>query len=467
MTISARKLSAAIALAMMSAGMSATVQASGFALIENSASGMGNAFAGGAASAEDASTIYFNPAGMTKLSGTQIVVAGHIVSPTADFTNNGSTINPLLGGGALQGGDDDGGATAFVPNFYYAKSLGEDMWFGVGVTAPFGLSTEYDEGWVGRYHATTSELMTLNINPSFAAKATETVSIGFGLSIQYAEATLANHLDSAAICLGKLAPLGVTPADCAAEGIAAAGTLATDSSQELSGDDWSIGWNFGLIFDLDESSRLGVAYRSSVKQDLEGDVDFNLYTGLENIISGLPTTPYPYNSLFSDTAVAANINLPETLSVSYYRDVSPKLAVMADMTFTKWSNFEDLIVTFDNVVQSPAVTPEDWTNSMRYAVGMSYKYSDTLKYRAGLAYDETPIRSAELRTPRIPGHDRTWLSLGLGYKIDANTSIDIGYSHLFVDDTDINNTDPSFGHTLVGTYDASVDILSAQVNFKF
>lgn len=452
MRISSKGLSAAIALTL-AAGLTSQAQAAGFALIENSASGMGNAFAGASAIAEDGSTIFFNPAGMTYLSSSQINVAGHIVAPQADYTDTASTVT---------GTNDDGGVTAFVPNFYYAKSLGEDMWFGVGVNAPFGLSTEYDEGWVGRYHATKSELMTVNINPSFAAKATEKVSVGFGLNIQYIEATLGSHLDSAAICLGSLSAFSP---DCVTPGLDTFSNVATDSTQELSGDDWSIGWNFGLMFDLDEASRIGVAYRSAVKQDLEGSVDFNMNTGLQTIIDGLPAAPYPYNALFSDTDINASINLPETLSVSYYRDVSPKLAVMADMTLTKWSNFEDLIISFDNVVQSASVTPEDWTNSMRYSLGLNYKYSDTMTYRAGIAYDETPIRSPDLRTPRIPGNDRTWLSLGLGYKISTSMSVDVGYSHLFVDDTDINSTN-SFG-TLTGTYEAAVDIFSVQGNFKF
>lgn len=437
MRISPKGLSAAIALALAS-GLSVQAQAAGFALIENSASGMGNAFAGASAIAEDGSTIYFNPAGMTYLSSSQINVAGHIVAPQADYTDTGSTVS---------GTNDDGGVTAFVPNFYYAKSLGEDMWFGLGVNAPFGLSTDYDEDWVGRYHATLSELLTVNINPSFAAKATEKVSVGFGLNIQYIEATLGSQLDSAALCTTLGNP----------------GCSTTDSSQELSGDDWSIGWNFGLMFDLDEASRLGVAYRSAIKQDLEGSVDFNLDAGLRAHIDNNLTPPL--NDLFTNTDIAASINLPETLSVSYYRDVSPKLAVMADMTFTKWSNFEDLTISFDNPVQSASVTPEDWTNSMRYSLGMNYKYSDTLTYRTGIAYDETPIRSPELRTPRIPGNDRIWLSFGVGYNISTEMSVDVGYSHLFVDDTDINSTG-TFG-TLTGTYEAAVDILSVQGNFKF
>lgn len=460
MRISPKGLSAAIALALVS-GISTQAQAAGFALIENSASGMGNAFAGGSAIAEDASTVYFNPAGMTRLSGSQIIVAGHFISTAADYTDTGSTTNPLLsgGGGSLPGSNDDGGTSSLVPNFYYVTELGNDSFFGIGITVPFGLATEYDDSWVGRYTAVDSEVQTININPSFAAKATDKLSIGFGLSIQYIEATLSNQLDSAAICLSATSN---NQALCDAT-FGTAATLATeslDSSQELTGDDWSIGWNVGVLYDLDEKSRLGVAYRSSVKQDLEGDVDFTQSTELNGFLTAAGSP------LFVDTGITAGIELPETLSASYYRDVSDKLALMADITWTRWSNFDELVINFDNSQPTSAI-PENWDDSYRFALGINYRQDSTMIYRAGIAYDQTPIPTAEDRTPRIPGDNRTWLSFGLGYNFSADMSMDIGYSHLFVSDTDINNTDASFGHTVTGTYEADVNILSAQLNFNF
>ena len=189
----------AIAVSLMSGMYTSQALAAGFALIENSASGMGNAFAGGSAIADDASTVWFNPAGMTRLKGEQISVAGHYVSPTADFTNQGST---AITTAARTGVDDDGGVSALVPNFYYVTQLQGEVWFGVGVTVPYGLSTEYSDDWVGRYTATKSEVSTININPSFAYKHSDDISIGLGLSVQYVEATLANELDSGMICAG-------------------------------------------------------------------------------------------------------------------------------------------------------------------------------------------------------------------------------------------------------------------------
>ncbi|MCW8855135.1 MAG: outer membrane protein transport protein [Gammaproteobacteria bacterium] len=462
MTIPARKLTTAITLALISTGYISHSNAAGFALIENSASGMGNAFAGAAAVAEDASTVWFNPAGMTRLSGSQMVAAGHFVSPTADFTNNGSA---LLTTAPISGPDDDGGASALVPNFYYVTEIGNSTIFGIGITVPYGLSTEYSSDWVGRYTATKSEVHVININPSFASKATDKLSVGFGLNIQYIEATLANQLDSAAICQGKLVPAGVPVGVCDGAGLTAAniGNQALDSSQSLSGDSLDFGWNAGLLYDLDKDSRLGVAYRSSIKHSLTGNVDFTTNANLQGVLDAA----IPSFNLFSDTGITASLELPESLSVSYYRDIDSKLAIMADITWTRWSNFQELIIVFDNPYQSASTIPENWDDSYRYSLGINYKQDDKLTYRAGIAIDQTPIKSPEDRTPRIPGDDRTWLSFGIGYNMATDMSIDVGFSHLFVDDTPINNTDASFGHTVTGTYEADVNILSAQANFKF
>lgn len=457
-------LSLTIATVLAGGFLATQASAAGFALIENSASGMGNAFAGGAAIADDASTVWFNPAGMTRLKGDQISVAGHIISTSADFTNQGSTLTPLVGGGALQGTEDDGGITSLVPNFYYVTELGGDAWFGLGITVPFGLSTEYDEGWLGRYGATTSEVSTVNFNPSFAFKHNDNLSFGLGLSVQYIEATLENHIDSAMTCAGIAAAIAPATIDCSALPLpGSAGDVTLDSKQSLNGDDWNIGWNVGVLYDLDESSRLGFAYRSSIDANLSGDVNFTLNSDLQTAITGAGA---PFSALFSDTGITAGIELPAQLSVSYFRDVTPDFAIMADITWTEWSNFDALVVKFDNLVQSTSITPENWDDSYRFAFGANYKTSDTLVLRVGVAHDQTPIPSPEDRTARIPGDDRTWLSFGVGYDLDAETSIDVGYSHLFVSKTEINNTD-AFGHTLTGEYDADVNILSVQGNFKF
>lgn len=435
--------------------------AAGFGIIENSASGMGNAFAGGAAVAEDASTIYFNPAGMTNLKGTQMVAAGHIIAPSAEFSNQGSYVNPALTGGTpiagtLPGvGNDDGGETAFVPNFYLSSELGNGLWAGIGVNAPFGMSTEYNDNWVGRYHALESTVKTININPSIAWQVNDMVSLGAGFSAQYIDATLSNAVDFGTVCYGAIEPM--FPGSCAAAGVA---PLAADGKAEVKGSDWSMGYNLGAMFNLSKDTRIGLSYRSKIEQKLRGTVDFTVPANFQAILDmGLP--------LFSDTGATAAIDLPESASASIFSQVTPQLALMADVTYTKWSRFEELRIQYDNPMQPDTVQPENWDNSMRYSVGASYRTNNQMILRAGFAYDQTVIDQTTDRTPRIPDNDRKWLALGMGYSFTDKLGMDVGYAHLFVDDSAMNALDHSTGHQLVGEYNSDVDIFSAQLNYKF
>lgn len=438
---------------------------------------MGNAYAGGAAIADDASTVWFNPAGMMRLKGDQMSAALHVVSPSAQFNDDGSSQSVQAGGAPLSGNEDDGGVTSVVPNFYYVTELSETSRFGVGVTVPFGLSTDYDEEWIGRYHATKSEVTAININPSFAFKHNDKLSVGLGISFQYIEATLENKIDSALTCGGiqqqieAQSPGASAFIDCTSAG--APGTASNDSSQSLEGDDTNWGWNIGFLYDVDADSRLGLSYRSSVDASLSGNVDFTLDSSLQSALASFNSAPFAGTSaqafagFLSDTGVDAAIELPAQMSLSYVNDVNSDLTIMADITWTEWSNFNALVIEFDNLVQPTSVQPENWEDSYRFAVGGNYRLDEKMLLRMGVALDQTPIPSAEDRTARIPGEDRKWLSLGLSYTIDNNTSVDVGYSHLFVSDTEINNTVPNSGQILLGEYEADVDILSVQANYKF
>ena len=431
-------------------------QASSFALIEQSASGQGSAYAGASAIAEDASTIFFNPAGMTRLSGQQIVVAGHVISPDAKFTNNGSS-NFTGVPGSLTGPDSSTGDPAFVGNFYYSAELPNEIYVGVGVNVPFGLSTEYDDGWVGRYHALKSEIMTININPSIAWKATEKISVGFGISIQYADLELTQNIDSVPAC-GSLG------------GGAACAGVTGDSAVKLAGDSTELGWNTGILIDIDEKSRLGISYRSAIKHNVSGDSTYNLDPVLQGVADAA-SSAFGYKIL-QNSALEATAQLPETFSVSFASDLNDQWTVLADWTWTGWSGLD--VIT---IIETGGVPGQEKTlnlayqNVNRYSIGANFKPNDKWIYRGGIALDETPIRSPELTTARIPGNDRTWLSLGLGYQPSTTWSFDVGYSHLFISDTDINNGPPenegSSGATLTGSYESSVDILSAQASFYF
>lgn len=394
--------------------------AAGFALIEQSASGLGNAYAGAAASAEDASTIFFNPAGMTYIDGTQIVGALHIIKLSADFNNEGS----VAGTGRPLGNEGgNAGSTAFVPNLYFKTSLTDALDFGLGINAPFGLKTEYDKNWIGRFQAIKSDLKTININPALALKVNDQLSLGFGLNAMWIQAELTSAVN----------------------------LVAAERSSKVKGDDWGLGYNFGAIYQVTEATRLGLAYRSKIDQHLKGDVKFST--------SGGPTP---------NGDVTADVTLPETLSFSVFSQLNSTWDLLADATWTRWSRFRELAVYRDSGALLTSTT-ENWDNTMRYSLGVNYHYSDKLVLRGGIAYDEEAFGD-RYRTARIPGNDRKWLSLGAGWKATDQTKLDIGYTHLFVSDIDINDNQtavfPSRGRVR-GDYDGSVDVLSMQVTHNF
>ena len=427
-------------------------QAAGFALIEQGASGMGNAFAGGSAIAEDASTVFFNPAGMNRLSS-EFLAAGHAIKTKAKFDGSATGI---FGGPVGGGNGGNGGAVGHVPNLYLVTPLSDAVTFGLGINVPFGLATKYDADWKGRYHAIESEISTVNVNPSLAVTFGDKLSVGFGVSVQYVEATLTSAIDQGSLCGAQPILTGAPDVPTAIANCAAAGLVATngngtsDAFTEIHGDDWSFGFNFGFLYEPSVATRIGLAYRSQIKQELSGEAKFSnahpIFTGVNN---------------FVETHIDADIDLPQTISLSTYHDVNDKFAVMADATWTGWKSFDELRVRYDSA-QPDTLVDEDWNNSMRYAFGINIKPISSLVVRAGVAWDESPIPNNEFRTPRVPGEDRTWVSMGIGYQVTKTIGIDVGYSHLFVQNPKVNKTETTAGN-VSGSYDAEVDIVSAQV----
>jgi long-chain fatty acid transport protein len=431
------------------AGYAGAAGAAGFALIEQNASGVGNAFAGGAAAAEDAGTIFFNPAGMTRLPGLQVLAAVHAIGANVNFTNQGSTLAPPAPPQPLTGGNGgNAGGWDYIPNLYLSWQLNESLWLGLGVNAPFGLKTEYEQGWVGRYQALNSELMTMNINPSIAYKVNDKVSLGLGFSAQRAEATLSKAIDVGTICFGTP---GLGPAPCTGLGLT---PQNADGAQQLEADAWGYGFNLGALFQISPDMRIGVNYRSQIKYTLSGTSTFS------NVPAPLNTSPRLQTS-----AATADLTVPATASVSVFQTFGDKWELMGDITWTQWSVFDELVVNFANGAPSN-VTPEDWRNTWRFSLGLNYKFSEQWKLRTGVAWDQTPVPNSTLRTARIPDNSRTWLAVGGSWYFTKGASLDFGYAHLFVANTSIDHTESASG-TLIGTYNSSVDIVSLQVVYTF
>jgi long-chain fatty acid transport protein len=433
--------------------------ASGFALIEQSASGLGNAFAGGAAAAEDASTIYYNPAGMSRLPGMQGVVAVHAININTTFTNSGSS---AALGQPLGSNGGDAGDLAFIPNLYFSMPVNKQITLGLGINAPFGLKTEYSNDWLGRYQAIKSDVKSININPALSFKVNEQLSLGIGANYQRIDAEFTNAVNYTAVVAGGAPLAGVPPASI--PGLIAA-NAGLEGSGKVTGNDSAWGYNFGALFNLAPETRIGAAYRSSIKYTIKGDASFNSPTAGNAtgaaIIAGANATT------LANGPVSIALEVPDSASLSIFHRLNPKWDLMADISWTGWSSVQELRIVRSNGT-TLSVTPEQWKDTWRYSIGTNYRWDNDWTLRGGVAYDQTPVPDST-RTPRLPDQDRTWLAVGAQYRISPKMVVDLGYAHLFVKDANINQNAGStaaYGQ-ISGTYNNKIDIFSAQFTYNF
>jgi len=478
-------------------------RAGSFQLSEQSVSGLGVAFAGGAASAEDASTLFFNPAGLTLLDKSELQLGMHAIIPSDEFTNQGTRYNlpgtPFNGLTVVGGNGGNAGINHILGNLYFSHPLVRnssygDITVGVGVFSPFGLETDYQPDWVGRYAALRTKLTTIDIQPTLAWRYGR-FSLGGGVDIQYASARLSQAIDFGLAAQAPLAQFyAALPAILAARGIPPAaipGVIAAtraaytaagfvpgglDGVTEITGNDWTVGFTVGALFEYRkpgedngflQEGRIGVSYRSKMDHTLEGDAAFRRVPLIT--AAGAPVqfpSPTAFRDVFFNQGVTAPLDIPDFLHASIYQRFAKNFAVMGDVTWTHWSRLQQVPIVFDNPGTPTNVLTIGYDDAMRYAVGFEWYACKNLTLRTGFAYDETPIQSAELRTPRIPDNNRYWLSFGAKYSPKDWLDIDVGYAHLFVDDPFSNFTD-SQNHQLIGTYNAHVDIVSASFTIKW
>lgn len=406
--------------------------AAGFSLLEQSGSGIGTAYAGAAASADDASAMFFNPAALSLLESPQVAVAAHAINLETKFSDRGSILPPAGLGLIPQGAtNDNAGDLLGLPNAYFAWPVNDRLSFGFAINAPFGLKTDYVDPWVGRFQGLRSELKTVNANPALSWKVSDTVALGIGVNYQYAEAELTNAV--------LLAP-------------------ATEGRAGIDVDDEAWGWNVGAIFTLPSATRIGVSYRSKLDYTLSGDTSVTTLGGLPIAAASGPTS--------------VDITFPDSASLSVVQPIAEGLDIRADASWMNWSEVGTVFAV------NPATgTPRDvlhfgFDDTMRYALGVNYRRNDQWTFRAGTAFDESPVKN-DVRTVRLPDTDRWWLTIGARWQPTENLLVDAGYAHIFVDDATIALTreqtgaPPSFSSRVVGEYDSSVDILSVQVTWAF
>lgn len=374
-----------LALAILSAGLATQVQASGFALSEQSVSAMGTANAGRAAQAVDASVVYNNPAAMLKLKQARFTQAVAFIDAQTKISNVGAV---GLGQGGLPGGSNEGNIVphTFVPSGYFTSGDQGGWAWGVAAYGSFGLKTNHEDTFAGRYLGDKSSVKVITVQPAVSYQLTDKISIGGGPTINRLDAYLSKDTTAGAF--------GVV---------------------ELEGDDMGYGFNVGVHADLDAATQVGVVYRSKVKYKInDGE--------LKSAVAG---------SFSASTGLAT----PESVELSLTHQLTPTLKAHAGATWTRWSRLQELAVRAD-VPPVPQLAPLansvehfEWKDTMGYAVGLTHTYSDKLELRAGLAYDNSPVTPTE-RSVRLPSGDRRVASIGAGYKLSPTQTVDFAYSYL-------------------------------------
>lgn len=406
---------------------SSNVFAGGFALNEQSISGMGSGFAGRSSSAEDASTIYGNPAGMARLKREQVSVGAATLFAKSDISRTRSTF----------GGNEDGDMvpTTTVPMGYYAKPIDDHWAFGVGFYVPFGLITDYGSGFAGRYYANKSEVTTLTFQPTISYAFNEKVSIGFGPTI--------NRISGE---ISGMVPNPLSPG-------------RNDGKLKSTGDDTALGFNAGVLVQATDQTRLGLTYHSKVSYHLDAKTKVT-----DGIFSVLGVSGRSYDA-------SLDVDTPESVDVSVTHQFNNDWTLYVGSTWTRWSRFKEL--TIDNSGLPPLLSgqlgtiseEQNWHDTWAHAIGAAYQLNNQWVLRAGFSVDQSPANNTN-RGPRIPTGDRKVLSFGAGWTPVENVTIDLAYSYLWEESVEVNDTSASRG-AYSARYKNSASGLGTSVSYRF
>ncbi|ANY85874.1 MULTISPECIES: OmpP1/FadL family transporter [Pseudomonas] len=403
--------------------------AAGFALNEQSVSGMGTGFAGRSSSAEDASTVYGNPAGMSRLKREQVTVGGAAVIAKTDISGRGSNF----------GGETDGDMvpTVGVPMGYYVKPIDDHWSVGFGVYVPFGLITDYGGDDAARYWGKKSKVEVVTFQPTISYAFNDKVSVGFGPTINRIKGELGSNLSSQAF----------------------AGPGSRDGEVKIKGDDTAVGYNIGVLVQATDRTRLGLTYHSMVDYKLEGDtrVSYPLPIGLSGKFDA-----------------SLKIKTPESVDFSITHELDDNWTLYAGSTWTRWSRLENITVENEAPAGYPLKTiteEQNWHDTWAHAIGAAYKVNKEWTLRAGFSVDQSPTNNHD-RSPRIPTGDRKAVSFGAGWSPNDDMTIDVAYSYLWEEDTKVNNRpDNQQEGALKGSYQAkyenSAHGIGASLTYRF
>ncbi len=466
-----------------------TASASAFQLKENSAKGLGRAYAGSATAGGDVSVVVNNPAAMTDLKGTylQADVTGINFSTKFSGSAHDALGRPISGG---NGGD--GGTTLPVPALFFATQVSDRVHVGAGLSVPFGFQTEYDKNWVGRYNAIKSKFESLDATLSASFDVTDTFSLGASVIAQKTSAELTSAVNYNAVGLGIQQGIGaqtaagvaqiqaaaaagqIPPAQAAAmiqaavqqgqaaaAGVAALTPQGADGFARIRGDDWGYGWQLGGYWKLTPNDKLALNYRSKISHRLEGAGNFTTTPGYDVLLSN----PALAGSIppFSHTTGTANFTTPAVIGASYWHQAE-KFGLGIDVAYTKWDVFKNLTVNYGNA-QPPTTEAFDWRNTVFASIGGDYYLTEKVTLRGGIAVDSTPTHLST-RDARVPDSTRQMASVGIGYKASEHFEINASYAHIFVNQAHVNTTSGT-GDTLTGNFDDYGNLLSFSAQYKF
>ena len=428
-------LRATCALALVMAATGAA-QAGGFAIREQSAVGLGSAFAGIAAGGAQ-SSMFWNPATMTQVPGLQSesVLTGILPFASHNVDATRSTFGAL-------GGAGDSGIDALVPGSYYSMQFAQRFWLGLSINSPFGLSVRFPDAWAGRNYAEDTRLSTYNATPSIAYEVNDWLSVGAGVQIQYAHADLASGI--------PVNGFGVPPG---------LGQLAS-----IEGSGWGFGATLGATLKPTPTTTIGIGWRSAIDQEINGSLT-------------LPPGPAFGPPLSTPGSVSTTLHLPDMVSLGLRQQIGPQWTLLGTVEWTNWSRIGTSVIEQPSgatatVVGKASTLPFQYEDGWFFSLGAEYKWNERLTLRGGLAYEKSPITDA-VRTPRLPDNDRFWIAVGGSYQLTPKIALDAGYTHIFVKDTpiDISATsgNPWYNGTVsyVGSVDAHVDIISVALRYRW
>ncbi len=422
----------ALRLSLLSAaaliGVSAQAQAAGFYIQEQSVRGLGSAFSGSVSNLADPSTIYFNPAGMTKLEGMQAQAAVNLLIPNSEVSDTGSTAAQTTVVGGPSGNPYD---PTPVPNGFVSYQINDRLWAGIGMTAPFGLGSDYGDNWFGRFDSTKTELAVIDIQPTIAYKVNDMISLGAGLNIAHSSADLRNRVQ-----------LGVGQAN--------------EGFSKLTGDDWGFGYSFGVQLKPMPTTTIGINYKSEVHHELDGKIQVTTANG--TLVGA------------ASSGGKAKLVTPDHLTFGVAHQVNSRLTVQGQATWFGWNNFGSIDAYRDSGALASSVQ-QNYQTTWAYALGAEYMASDKWMLRGGVQFDATPTTD-EYRTSRTPDGDRTWLSLGATYAITPKIDLDMAGTYIFVEDGTINLQRGGISGVLAAgnmraKTEGSVGIIATGVTYKF